>query len=202
MTEATMTAKSGTNENTGQEEVKKEAPFSLTMDKRIDLVIAVFIIFYGAFMVYHASRFMQGRVEDIFTAKGMPYACGIFLIICGIILTILRISSWSEMPGNLVVSEATKEDDEGHPANWKRSFAIIGLAWIDVWLYSSLGYLITTPLFLFGCVWLMGVRSWKKVVLFPLIFTAATWYVFSQIMGFLIPLGVLEDPFRALGFLA
>ena len=199
MTDATMTAKGGPNESTGQEE-KKKMIFNLTMDKRVDLAVSVVIILYGAFMVYKASQFLQGRVEDIFTAKGMPYAAGSLLIICGIILTIIRISTWSELPGNMVVSEATKEDDEGHPASWKRAWAIIVLAWIDVWLYQSCGYLVTTPIFLFACLWIMGIRSWKKLVLFPLIFTLATYYVFAQIMKFLIPLGFLENPLRELGF--
>ena len=203
MTEESVGAKGGTSENTNQtaEEKTSKMGISITMDKRVDLALALFLIAYGLFMIIVASDFQEGRVQDIVTSKGAPYAAGAFLILCGIILTVMRIATWSALPGNFVVSEATKEDEEGYPASWKRAFAIIGAAWIDVWLLKWLGYLITTPLFLFFAVWAMGGRSWKRLIIFPLVFTLATWYVFSQLLGFLIPLGFLEPLARSLGFL-
>ncbi len=203
MTEDGMAAKNDTKETMGQGGEKKAPamPSSISMDKRVDLALAIFIVSYGVFMIIIASGFQEGRVQDMVTAKGMPYLTGIFLIICGIILSVLRLATWSELPGNLVVSEATKEDEEGYPTSWKRAFAIIGAAWIDVWLLKSLGYLIATPLFLFAALLIMGVRSRKKLIIFPIVFTLATWYVFSQILGFLIPLGFLEPLARSLGFL-
>lgn len=201
MTEDTLAAKSGTNENTSQGDEKKPATFFLTMDKHVDLALAIVLILFGIFLCVMASTFYMGRVDDFFTAKGMPYATGTFLIICGIILTVLRLASWSEIPGHFVVSEAVKEDEEGYPASWKRAFAIIAASWIALWLWRSLGYVIVTPLFLIAVLWFMGERKWKKIILFSIIFGFASWYLFSQILNFMIPLGVLEPLARSLGFL-
>jgi hypothetical protein len=45
----------------------------------------------------------------------------------------------------------------------------------------------------------LGVRSWGKLIGFPTIFTFMTWYVFSQLLGFVIPLGFLTPFARSLG---
>jgi len=45
----------------------------------------------------------------------------------------------------------------------------------------------------------MGVRSWKMLVAFPVIFTLLTWYVFSQPLKVILPLGPLTTFARSLG---
>jgi putative tricarboxylic transport membrane protein len=199
--ESTKTPVCLTDGDTAAEGTVNTSLFCITMDKRIDLVIAICFILYGLFLIVVASQFPAGLVTDLITAYGMPYLTGGFLIVFGGILVTVRIATWSALPGNLVISEADKEDEEGYPASWKRAFSIIFLALVVVLLLDSLGYLIATPLFLIGTVWLMGVRTWKRLFLFPILFALATWYVFSQVLGFLIPLGILEETARSLGFL-
>jgi hypothetical protein len=45
----------------------------------------------------------------------------------------------------------------------------------------------------------MGVRSWMQIIGFPTIFTLATWYIFSQVLQIILPLGPLAPFLRSLG---
>jgi hypothetical protein len=143
----------------------------------------------------------MGRVDDMFTAKGAPYVTGVFITICSIILVVLQVRSWSEIPGRFVVSEAAKEDEEGYTASWKRTFAVVLAATISALLWESIGYVIMTPLFMIVALLIMGERSWKKIIMFGLIFGLVSWYLFHQILVFMIPMGILEPLARSLGLL-
>jgi len=62
-------------------------------------------------------------------------------------------------------------------------------------LLRSLGYLIATPLFLFIAIWAMGTRTLGKLIIFPIVYTIVTWFIFSQPLKFNLPLGFLAHPF-------
>ena len=197
----TTAAQSGTNESTNQEEAKKASLFKITMDKRVDLVLTIILGLFGIFLCVMASTFYMGRVDDMFTAKGAPYVTGVFITICSIILLVLQIRSWSAIPGRLVVSEAQKEDEEGYPTSWKRAFGIILAATIAALLWEPLGYVLVTPFFMIAALLIMGERSWKKIIIFSFIFGLASWYLFHQILVFMIPMGILEPLARSLGLI-
>jgi len=200
MTEDANTVKDGTN---FEMEPKEEAnsvkfPIRLTMDKRIELVIAGAIVLFGIFLIAGAVKFQKGVVPDPITSKGMPYLIGSFCIACGIALGALRLKSWSVLPGNMVPGEG-HEDEERHPSSWVRVFSIVLTTWLSVVLLNSVGYLIVTPIFMIISIWLMGTRSWGKLVIFPIVYTLLTWYLFSQPLQFVLPLGFLAPFFRSHG---
>ena len=197
----TTAAQSGTNESTNQGEEKKASLFKITMDKRVDLVLTIILGLFGIFLCVMASTFYMGRVDDMFTAKGAPYVTGVFITICSIILLVLQIRNWSAIPGNLVVSEAQKEDEEGYPTSWKRAFGIILAATIAALLWVPVGYVLVTPFFMIAALLIMGERSWKKIIIFSFIFGLASWYLFHQILVFMIPMGILEPLARSLGLM-
>ena len=201
MTADTTAAQGGTNENKSQGEEKKKFAFSITMDKRVDLALSIVLGLFGIFLCVMASTFYMGRVDDMFTAKGAPYVTGVFLLICSIILVVLQVRSWSEIPGRFVVSEAAKEDEEGHPASWKRAFGVVIAASITSILWHPVGYVIMVPLFMIAALLIMGETRWRKILIFALIFGFGSWYLFSQILAFIIPLGILEPLARSLGLL-
>jgi putative tricarboxylic transport membrane protein len=200
MTEDVNTTKSDTDEETKLESEEDSRNFAirLTLDKRIDLAITVVIVLFGVFLIFEARDIRAGLIPDPITSRGMPYLTGIFCIIGGIILGVMRLMSWSVLPGNLVPGEG-HEDEEGHSVSWVRTFSIVATTWISVWLLKSLGYLLATPFFMIVTVWLMGTRNWKKLILFPVLYTLATWFVFSQPLQFILPLGFLTPFFRSLG---
>jgi len=200
MPEEAKGAKDGPNDETkqGNEEESLEFPVRLTMDKRIELAIFGVIVLFGVFLIREASKIRAGLIPDPITAKGMPYLTGIFLIMSGITLGVMRLLTWSALPGNLVPGEG-HEDEEGHPSSWIRVFTIVVTTWISVMLLKPLGYLLATPFFMIIAVWSMGVRDWKKLIGFPVLYTLVTWFIFSQPLQFVLPLGFLTPFFRSLG---
>jgi hypothetical protein len=193
-------AKNGKNEETKQEngEESFKFPFRLTLDKRIDLAIAGVIVLLGVFLIIEARSIRTGLISDPITARGMPYLTGTFFVISGIALGVMRLITWSVIPGDLAPGEG-HEDEEGHPSSWVRAFSIMLTAWISVVLMKSVGYLIATPLFMIVASWVMGMRDWKKLIGFPVLYTLVSWYIFSQPLQFVVPLGFLTPFFRSLG---
>jgi hypothetical protein len=200
MTEDANAAKSGTKEETKREneEDSFKVPFRLTLDKRIDLAITGVIVLFGIFLLIETAKIGTGKVVDPIGARGLPNLTGIACIIGGIILGVMRLMTWSVLPGNLVPGEG-HEDEEGHPTSWVRVFSIVLVTWLSVWFLKSLGYLAVTPLFMIIAIWLMGTREWKILILFPVVYTIVSWYLFSQPLQFVLPLGFLTPFFRLLG---
>jgi hypothetical protein len=175
-------------------------PIRIEMDKRVDLVLSLLWVAFGVATVYFAAGFRVGGYPDPVTARGLPYFTGTYLVIAGLVLAARRVVTWSHIPGKYAVSEG-QEDEPGHPSSWVRSFLIIAVA--AIWAYSLgfLGFVLATPLMLFAMLWLMAVRSWTKLVLFPLLFSFLSWLVFSQVLGVILPMGILAPWARRWGLM-
>ena len=192
MAEDVNAVKGDTNEDKPLIKVK------LIMDKRIDLAIAIAGILIGVFILVETRNISAGSVVDPITSRGLPVAGGILFIILGAVLTLIRLLTWSRFPGNFIPMEG-KEDDEGHPASWIRAWVVIVAAWLSTWLLKPLGFLLATPPFLLLFLLVMGVRSWGRLIGYPIIYTLVTWYIFSQPLRVILPLGPLTPLARSLG---
>jgi putative tricarboxylic transport membrane protein len=173
-------------------------PIRIAMDKRVDLLLALGLAGLGIFICYVASGFRVGVFPDPVTARGLPYICGGFMIVAGFALAVRRLLTWSKLPGVSVVSEGT-DDEPGHPASAWRTAGVVALTFLWIWLLRSVGYLILSPLVLFGMLWLMDVRSKLVLMLFPLGFTLVVWLIFSVMLNIVIPLGPLMPLARRWG---
>ena len=201
MAENAQIVKSGTNGDTSRENEEKASQQggSITMDKRVDIALAVGIALLGFFFTIASRSVREGQVPDPFTSRGLPITAGALLIICGIILAVRQLLHWSELPGNLVPEEG-QVDEEGYPASWVRAFSIIVLSVLWEWLLKPLGFLLVTPPYLLLASWCMGVRSWKKLIGFSIIYTVVSWAAFVA-MGVRLPLGPLTHFALSLGII-
>lgn len=175
-----------------------DEPIRIAMDKRVDLLLALGLAGLGIFICYVASGFRVGVFPDPITPRGLPYITGGFMILAGIVLVIRRILTWSALPGVLVVSEGT-DDEPDHPASAWRAAGIMALTFLWVWQLRSVGYLLLSPIVLFGMLWLMNVRSKLALILFPLGFSLIVWIIFSVLLKIIIPLGPLMPLARRWG---
>jgi hypothetical protein len=65
---------------------------------------------------------------------------------------------------------------------WRRVTVALGLTALYVFGWWQIGYLAPTALFLFALLWLFGVRSWKPLVLYPVITTAFIYALFQLLL--------------------
>jgi hypothetical protein len=175
-------------------------PIRIEMDKRVDLVVSLVVVAVGILIVYMASGFRVGSFPDPVTSRGLPYFTGSYLIVAGLILAARRVWTWQQIPGNYTMTEG-HEDEPNHPASTVRAFAIMGLALVWAVLLGPVGYLIVTPPILAAILWLMDVRSIRKLVVFCLGFTLFLWLAFSQVLGIVLPYGPLTALARSWGLI-
>ena len=175
-------------------------PIHVEMDKRVDLVLALAFVVFGAGTFYLALDFRVGGFPDPVTARGLPYVTGAYLVVSGLALAARRLIAWSDIPGKYAVSEGPV-DQRGHASSTLRPYAIMAL--ILAWLVTvrSVGYLVVMPLMMFAMLWLMDMRSAAKLIAFPLLFTLLSWIAFSQVLGITLPLGFLAPLARSWGLL-
>ena len=200
MSEDGKTKKSTTDEDTRREDEARTSPpaLSITMDKRVDLVLAIGVALVGAIMLMTSHVIRRGPIPDPIGTRGLPNITGLFLIIGGIALAVLQLLHWSDLPGHLVPEEG-QEDEKGYPASWVRAVSIILLSWVWVVLLNPLGILIITPLCLVAGSLLMGEREWGKIIAFSLIFSVSNWVIFGPLLGIRFPLGPLNHWAVSLG---
>lgn len=200
MSKDTQTAKGTMEEEKSLEEQEKASTITLnlTMDKRIDLALTLVFIAVGVFMISEARGFRSGKQPDWFTSRGIPILTGGLLIIEGVVLAVMRLWTWSQIPGHLVPEEG-QEDEKGYPASWVPCISVILLSFAWEFLLDSLGVLIVTPLYLILCLRIMGERSWVMLIVFSIIFTLANWILFGPLLAIRFPLGPLENLIYALG---
>jgi hypothetical protein len=201
MTDEATTAKGSINVETSREDEEKAAlaKLSITMDKRCNFAVSVFIILLGIFVLITARNIRMGLVVDPITPRGWPNMMAVILIVGGVFLAVQQLLNWSKLPGHLVPEEG-QEDETGYPISATRAIGIMVLSALWEGFLPSMGYLIITPLYLFACSWVMSVRSWNKVIGFSVIYTISSWVIFGPLLGVRMPLGPFGPLFESLGF--
>jgi hypothetical protein len=184
----------------GVSDLGEAEPIRIEMDKRVDLIVSLVVIAVGILIVYMASGFRVGSFPDPVTSRGLPYFTGTYLIIAGLILAARRVYTWQQIPGNYTMTEG-HEDEPNHPASTVRAFTIMGLATLWAVLLKPVGFLIVTPFVLAAILWLMDVRSIRKLAAFSLGFTFFLWLAFTQVLGIVLPYGPLTALARSWGLI-
>ena len=196
MTETMMTAKSGEDE-----EITSLEKIEITMDKRLDLAVTVGVILFGVFMLIEAREIELGTYElDPISSRGLPNITGALLIIGGIVQMVRQLLTWRLLPGHLVLEEG-QEDEKGKPVSAVRAMLIVILSILWELLLLPLGFLIISAVYLVACSWVMGVRSWWKIIGFSILLSVGFWFAFGPVLGVRIPLGPLENFVRFLGLI-
>jgi putative tricarboxylic transport membrane protein len=175
-------------------------PIRIVMDKRIELLVSLAFAATGVVIIYLASGFRVGSFPDPVTARGLPYFTGTYLLIACLYLAVRRVMTWSLIPGNYTVSEG-HEDEPDHPSSAIRAFTMMGLAVLWGALLTPVGFLIVTPPIIAVMLWLMDIRTASKLLGFSLIFTLVIWLAFSEVLGVVLPYGVLTTLARSWGLI-
>ena len=168
-------------------------------DVRGEIAVATGVVAFGAALIVLGSQLRQGAIPDPVTTGGLPVVTGIMLIVLGGVVGLRALRARSHGRTHLP-SEGT-DDEPGFPASWQRTivFAVGCLVW--AYLIPRLSYVLMTPIFLGLAIRGLGVVSWRKVVIVPIIFTALSWYLFGNVLTIRLPWGVFEPWARQMGLI-
>lgn len=86
--------------------------------------------------------------------------------------------------GFSLFAQSVRRDDleSSHRDGWARMLSALALSAIYIFAWWTTGYLVATALYLVALLWLFGLRSWKGLVLFPLITTAFIYALFQLLL--------------------
>lgn len=169
------------------------------MTPRIDFFTGIGIVIFSAVMFGIASR-MPSPASFGLGPGGYPMLVTGVLAALGIVLAI---QGWLQAHGagrkDAAVSTqkaAWTDAPQESPAPAKKILSLKELRGLVVlaatfWLYiivmKYLGYLITTPIFLFVSLLQYGDRKWLRMILVSLITTAASWALFTYAFRIFLP---------------
>ena len=142
--------------------------------------LALFYIALGFLVAYLTSdirALFQVASEDV-GPKMFPYCCAGGLVLCGL--------------GKFLTSKNAKSKPFLDRQGWIRLIIIFLVMAAYVAGLTYLGFIITTPIMLFGltCMLADGKKLiWWQVLLFSIIMTAAVYFAFTKLMNVMLPAG-------------
>ena len=170
------------------------------MDRRYDMAVAVAVIVLGIFVTVVAKGIPTGFHKDAVGPRAFFFGVGmVFMLGCGIVAMRLLLS-WKAQKSHMIPPEG-ETDEEGYPASVLMAASVIGISILYVILLRPLGYLITTPLYITGCMAVLKERRWGWIVLFAVGFTVIFYIAFAQILDMSVPVGPFTTLFRDLGWI-
>lgn len=126
---------------------------------------------------------MQVRVKGNSTDPGsrlFPVMASILLLVCG--------------TGVLISAGKSTEKVFLLPQGWKKLGTAFGLMIAYTLALKYIGFVISTPVFLYFVVTILAgeekVEVWKKI-LYSLVVTGLAWYIFQQVLSMNLPSGIL-----------
>jgi putative tricarboxylic transport membrane protein len=153
---------------------------------RADFILAVTVFIVAAIYLYVDAGLPTARIGDPLGPKAFPALVGGGLILSALLLAL---ETWSK---RRVLDDTTVEPrskDEKH-----LYLVMIGMvAWAGLYyfVFETLGYLLATPIFLFGLLSYFNHRKYLTNVLVALGFTAVVYLLFSILLGVPLPAGPL-----------
>ena len=166
--------------------------------RRIDVVIGLGIVALGVGIIVTARGIRRsGPAMDPIGPQAFPTIIATVLIVGGIVVAARELISWRRHPD--APFDDGEPDEADVPASAVRAVTLMGLSLVYVLTMSIVGYPIGTVVFVGIALWMMRVRSPLVLVSVSVIYTAASYYVFAQLVLVDLPLGPLLEPFRAMG---
>jgi len=162
------------------------------VDKRADLAVSVAIMVIGLFYLYNTIQMpWTTSLNDVLGPRFWPQVLGILLTIAGAVITFNRLRTFARDP--LLVEPEGEEDTPGFPVSLPRVAIVCGWFLLYILSLAPVGYVIATPIFLVGCLFIMGVRNWRPIVGISLVTTFLIFFLFTLVMRVQFPMGPFEQ---------
>lgn len=146
--------------------------------KRIEVMIGLILIAFSVLVLSMALQFPEGQQHDV-GARFFPTFYAYLLIFLSLLLIFNNLKDIKE------------KGNEQVKAEWKK--AVIGMICTVLFflLMVFAGFLIATPIFLAGMMWIYDYRRPFRVILFTVLLTTFIYVVFSILLKVSLPSGIL-----------
>ena len=143
---------------------------------KISRILSVSAIILGLYVIVAASQFPEG-------ADGVP-GPGFFPVILGIMIILLSVLQ--------LFNTRKDKDDDTKFMNEGTKRVLISCAVIIGYLVGMevLGFIISTPIFLFSIMWYFSVRKVSTLISIPLVSTGILYFVFLKFLSVSLPTGL------------
>lgn len=149
--------------------------------KAADFIISIILIALSVFLYMTADK-MPGATKGIGPGDYPKFICAI-LFVLGVIQLISVIVSAKGIP-LIAFNEINKK-------YLLRALIMVVATFVYYKLMKPIGYLLTTPLFLFGSFMLFGYKKKIKGVIIALVFTVVVYLLFTKVFMIFLPRGIL-----------
>ncbi len=149
--------------------------------KAADFIISIILIALSVFLYMTADK-MPGATKGIGPGDYPKFICSI-LFVLGVIQLISVIVSSKGIPF-IQFSEINKKF-------LVRALIMVVATFVYYKLMKPIGYLLTTPLYLFGSFMLFGYKKKIKGVIIAIVFTVVVYLLFTKVFMIFLPRGIL-----------
>jgi putative tricarboxylic transport membrane protein len=144
-----------------------------TLVMKNDLYVAIAIIVFSICYLFGANQINQAGSSATVGPRAFPIGIGILMLISGIWLALVTMRK--QRAGDSMV--------ELDPVDWRTWVMAVGILLAYALLQPIIGFLIATPLMMFGEAWVFGSRKSKRDAIIAIVLTATAYVVFNYGLG-------------------
>jgi putative tricarboxylic transport membrane protein len=166
---------------------------SRTNISRREIAIAVFLAVFGGAVIALSGKIESGVYTDPLGPRVFPYALGVGIMLCGLLLGVGAFFRWQPERAGLLSDAGGAEEGERGPFSPTRLLAVVVATAIYVAAFEPVGYLIATPLYVVAILFIHGGAPWRTLIVAPAVITIVLYLTFRFALRIPVPRGVLES---------
>jgi len=154
----------------------------------------LFLLFSLSFIYFGTQIPPSSFKQAVIGPKVFPITIGILLALASAALMIKGIieakSKFIDDPNNKknILREAEEEEEEAPQDSVRLSVILVTLLAYFV-LFSPLGYVLSTALFIFGLSMYLDKKSWKRNLAYAVVFPLIVFLLFNEVLAVYLPTG-------------
>ncbi|WP_049822817.1 tripartite tricarboxylate transporter TctB family protein [Arthrobacter sp. H41] len=148
-------------------------------------IAAVVIVLAAAVVLYDAIRISLNGGFGPQQPGFFPLIVGVGLVCFGVAFLVRA----TLKPDQALLDQAAIHHGDTH---WRTLWAVIGSLLLYSVVLEPLGYILATSIFFMGTAWIAGSRKLVRDLIVAVVFSAAVYFGFTEILGVRLPSGLLE----------
>lgn len=161
-------------------------------NSRREIAIAVFLAAFGGIVIALSGKIESGVYTDPLGPRVFPYALGVGIALCGLLLGIGALIRWQPEHAGFLSDAGGAEEVESGPFSPTRLAGAVGATAIYVAAFEPVGYLIATPLYVAAILLIHGGAPQRTLIVAPVVITTVLYLTFRFALRIPVPNGVLE----------